>query len=153
MKVKLRPLVEADAQISYKWRNNPLVWQYTASRPDCHITQEIETEWLKNVLSRPDERRFAILANGVYVGNACLVAITETDAELHMFIGDSDFWGRGIGTQTLNLLIDFASGELGLKRLYLGVHPHNISAYRMYQKAGFCQQAIKDDFIIMNLAL
>lgn len=153
MKVKLRPLVESDAMISYKWRNNPLVWQYTANQPDIVITPEIETAWIKKVLLRTDERRFAILANGVYVGNAYLTSISEADAELHIFIGDTDFWGRGIGTQALNLLIDFARRELSLKYLHLRVHLHNTSAYRMYQKAGFYQQEIKDDFIFMNLVL
>jgi len=60
MDIFLRPLKVEDALTSYKWRNNPALWELTGSKPNRLITTEIETEWINKVLRRKDEIRFAI---------------------------------------------------------------------------------------------
>ena len=71
MQVYIRPLTLEDAKTSYKWRNNPKVWELTGSKPDKYITEEMETEWLKNVLQRKNEKRFAVCVKDTdqYIGN------------------------------------------------------------------------------------
>jgi RimJ/RimL family protein N-acetyltransferase len=58
--VFIRPLRLEDAQMSYQWRNNPKIWRHTLSKPDRHITVEMEAESLARILTREDEKRFAI---------------------------------------------------------------------------------------------
>jgi len=46
-KVLIRPLQIEDASISWKWRNDPVVWKYTGSKPNIKVTEEIEKRWLE----------------------------------------------------------------------------------------------------------
>lgn len=155
MEVKLRPLVESDALVSYKWRNNPRVWEYTGSRPDKEITPEIETGWIKNILLRSDERRYAIVVDGVYVGNVQLTGITARQAIFHIFIGDTNYWGRGIATQALRHIIDIARDDLKLSNILLEVNKNNLAAIRVYKKCGFkeTKDGFEANFLSMELAL
>ena len=52
MEVKIRPLREEDAYVSYKWRNDPLVFKYTCNRYTSEITLESELEWIRRVTKK-----------------------------------------------------------------------------------------------------
>ena len=98
MKCYLRLLEENDALTSFNWRNDERVWKHTGSRPDRIITQEIETEWIKTILQRDNEKRFAICIESTnkYIGNVQLTGIEDSKAEFHIFIGDVNFWGKNM---------------------------------------------------------
>lgn len=155
MEIKLRPLVESDALTSYKWRNNPKVWEFTGNRPNREITPEIETEWIKNVLNRKNERRYAILADEKYIGNAYLTDMTETDAEFHIFIGDTEYWGKGVATATLKQIAGIAKNELKLKRIVVEARKDNISVINVNKKCGFVETSFNPEtnFCQMELVL
>lgn len=137
--IYLRPLEEKDAETSHMWRNDPDIWKFTGSKPDRHITPEIEKEWIKQILKRPSEKRFAICLkeSGQYIGNVQLTGITDYDGELHIFIGEQLYWGKGIGTKATDLLVEYAFNELKLQCVYLFVKKENTSAVRAYEKVGF----------------
>lgn len=141
MNVYLRPLELNDAKISYLWRQDPLIWFYTGSRPDSLISYEVEKEWLKNALKRENEIRFAICAGntGEYVGNVQLTNISQEEAEFHIFIGKRDFHNKGIGTKATKLILEYAQMIKKLKRVYLWVNKENKSAIRSYKNAGFIE--------------
>lgn len=136
--VLIRPLREDDALISYNWRNDPVIWEKTGRSPDIFITEQIETEWIKKVLAEEDSDRFAILADNTYIGNIQITNITPgEEGEYHIFIGEKNYWGRGIATLATCQLLRYAREILGLKRLYLFVKPQNEAAISMYRKCGF----------------
>lgn len=137
--VAIRPLTVSDAQISWRWRNDPDVWFYTGSKPDRVITPELEVSWIESALKRSDERRFAICLGeeGRYIGNCQLTGIDSIVAELHIFIGETIYHHLGIGTQAIRLVLEYAREELKLQRIHLMVHKENRSAIAAYQKCGF----------------
>jgi len=155
MKVCIRPLEEADASTSVGWRNIPEIWAYTASRPDHEITPEEELAWIRRVLADPACRRFAILADGRYVGNTYLTGIAGGEAEYHIFIGERDAWGKGIARQATTQLLALAKSRLHLAHIHLSVHQANTGAVGLYRSIGFVptRQAGADDFITMTLDL
>ena len=136
--VLIRPLREQDALTSYNWRNDPVIWENTGRKPDRHITGQIETEWIRKVLAEGNSSRFAILADNTYIGNIQITNILPgEEGEYHVFIGEKNYWGKGIATLATWQLIRYAREGLNLKRLYLSVKPHNEAAVRVYQKCGF----------------
>jgi diamine N-acetyltransferase len=139
MKVQIRPLQLADSDKSWQWRNNHHIWRFTGNRPNKHITAVIERDWLREALNRSDEVRFAICIGDAleYVGNAQLTSITNDDAEYHIFIGEANAYGKGIGGKTTELVLNYAKNILSLNSVYLNVNPANISAIRLYEKCGF----------------
>ena len=80
-RVLIRPLAFKDAGVSYVWRNDPEIWEYTGKRPDRIITREMEEAWIKKVLSEDDSCRFAIEADGKYIGN---IQITNIEKNNHI---------------------------------------------------------------------
>lgn len=58
-------------------------------------------------------------------------------AELGLLIGEPHLWGLGIGTQALQVMMEFAKKELGLKFLWLSVREANKRALNCYKKCGF----------------
>ncbi|MDD4992431.1 MAG: GNAT family protein [Paludibacter sp.] len=139
MNVIIRPLEVSDALLSYRWRNDNEIWIYTGNKPNKEITLEIEQEWIRNVLKRQNEKRFAICIGDKmeYVGNVQLTDIIGTRAQLHIFIGVKKYLGLGIGTKATKLILDYGFDILRLNEVYLKVNKFNISAIKSYEKCGF----------------
>ncbi|WP_265132317.1 GNAT family N-acetyltransferase [Chryseobacterium oranimense] len=135
--VLIRPLQKEDALISYQWRNDPEVWKYTGSRPDIEITKEIESEWIVKVLQDEKSKRFAILCDNEYIGNVHLNNIENNAAEFHIFIGNKDFWGKGISQLATYQILYYAKEVLKLSEIYLYVKPENIAAVESYKRNNF----------------
>ena len=152
-KILIRPLTIEDSQISYVWRNDKDIWKYTGSRPDIHITPEIEKQWVKKILQERNSQRFAILCDNIYIGNVQLTDIDNDNAQIHIFIGNENYHGKGISSRAIYQLLYYAKHNLKLKEIYLYVHPENIAAIKTYKKNGFIENGVKDGFIKMSLLL
>jgi len=59
------------------------------------------------------------------------------DAFVGLGIGESEYWGRGYGTDVMDILLRFAFTEINLRRVTLTVFEYNPRAIRSYEKAGF----------------
>ncbi|MGI8690102.1 MAG: GNAT family N-acetyltransferase [Thermomicrobiales bacterium] len=58
-------------------------------------------------------------------------------AEFVIFIGEQAARGKGYGTETARLMLDYAFTALGLRNVVLSVYAYNPAAIRAYAKAGF----------------
>ncbi len=135
--IQLRPLELHHSEISWKWRNDSTIWENTGSKPDVDVTPEIERAWIEKAIYDVNSKRFAITVDDFYVGNIQLTNITEKDAQYHIFIGNKEFWGKGIAFSVTQQIIRYAQNEMGLQMLYLFVKPNHSAALRLYEKAGF----------------
>lgn len=138
--VYLRPLREEDARVSWRWRNNPLVWKMTISHPSCVVTQAMELDWIRTVLADPSRRNYAICLKktDAYVGNVYLVNITQTgEAVESIFIGLPELWGKGIGTRARELLYEIARDTLGIKVIHSVIRIENAASMKSVFKCGF----------------
>lgn len=151
MEVTIRPLIEEDAYTSVIWRNDPEVFKYTGNTYKNKITIDTEWEWIKKVISNTDEYRCAILADGVYVGNIYLTGIDNGQAHYHIFIGNKDYWGKGVAKQASKLIIDYAFSQLNVNTIWLRVKINNITAYHLYLKLGFEETSRDAEWITMAL--
>ncbi len=136
--VYIRPLAVADAAVSYQWRNNPKIWQLTGAKPDRYITQELEEEWIRNVLSRANEKRYAIClaASNQYIGNVFLTGIKERDAHFHIFLGDRAFWGGNRALEAAILLVTYAFNHLNIENVYAEINKKNSASVALAKRIG-----------------
>ena len=58
-------------------------------------------------------------------------------AEFGVLIGEAIDRGKGYGTETASLMLDFAFIALGLRNIMLTVYAFNLAGRRAYEKAGF----------------
>jgi len=155
VKIYIRPLRESDADVSYLWRNDREIWTHTGSKPNRIISQNDEIAWIKEVLQRTTERRFAICIEekNSYIGNVQLTNIDKQRAELHIFIGEKEYWGKGVGTEATSLILKYAFQVLMLEEVYLIVNKKNTKAIKMYMNCGFvnsCETEIEQHLICIN---
>ena len=55
-------------------------------------------------------------------------------------IGERAYWGKGYGTDAMQVILRYAFTELNLHRVSLGVFEYNPRAIRSYEKAGFIHE-------------
>lgn len=151
MKVTIRPLIEDDAYTSVKWRNDSDVFKYTGNTYKHEIKIENELEWIRKVTTIPNDFRCAILADGVYVGNIYLTDIDGTSAHYHIFIGNKEYWGKGVAKQASLLILNYAFNNLKLDSVHLRVRKENVSAFMLYKKLGFVEE--NEDAVWISMIL
>jgi RimJ/RimL family protein N-acetyltransferase len=73
------------------------------------------------------------------IGNTALRHIDKIhrNAEYGIVIGEKDCWGKGYGTETTILVLDYAFTVLRLHNVLLSTYGYNERAIRAYTRAGF----------------
>lgn len=154
MNISIRTLQEQDAEISVKWRNIPDIWTHTTFKADREITLQDERNWIQKVINEETSARFAIMVDDVYVGNIYITNIDNEGGEYHIFIGDKNYWGKGVASAASRLILDYTKDTLRLKYIDLYVKKDNQSAFHIYEKLGFkLTGKSRDEFVNMRLYL
>jgi len=154
MNVILRKLRKEDAAISWKWRNDPEVWELTGRTFTNHVSKEIEEQWIKNINCSSLEARFAICVNKdkKYIGNVQLTNINNGSAIFHIFIGDKNFWGVGVAKVATKLALNYGFDMLNLKKISLSVCKSNVAAIAVYKHNGFKDDGHAGSIITMTIS-
>ncbi len=73
------------------------------------------------------------------IGNTALEEIDHFDrtGKFILLIGEKDCWGKGYGTETTALMLDYGFTLLGLHNIMLTVFSFNERGIRAYTRAGF----------------
>lgn len=108
------------------------------------FTRESREEWYaRTAEGEPDTVQFAIYEASAMrpIGWSLLDRINHFDrtAEYGIFIGDKTSWGKGYGTETTVLMLDYGFSVLNLHNIMLRVDSYNERAIRAYRHAGFCE--------------
>ena len=148
----LRELKEEDASQEYcNWVNDPEVNKFLETKK---TTIEELKQYIKEKRENPDCLFLGIFLKDTnkHIGNIKLepVDFENKKATLGILIGDKNYWGRGICTEAVKLLVDYVFENLNLEKVDLGVISENKAAINCYLKAGFRikkieQRAIKYD--------
>jgi RimJ/RimL family protein N-acetyltransferase len=142
-KVYLRPFEMSDREAYKRWRADadPMAtaeFGYRAPLSDAEVDSYIGGR--ADQQGKPDYQFvICVFEEDKAIGNIMLAGhdVRRRHAELGIVIGESDYRGKGYGTDAINALLDFAFGELGLERVSLGTLAANEAGQRAYEKAGF----------------
>jgi len=99
------------------------------------VSWEKHIQWFEQYKAQDNEQIFAIYYNDIYCGNCGLKDITLHQAEFWVYL-DKNFWGQGVGTATLKIIIKEAL-KYDLQTLYLYVSSTNQRAIQLYTRIGF----------------
>jgi len=98
-------------------------------------------EWIAKASGRTPETHFAIVVEeeaiggiGVEIGDSGRLAVSEHCAEIGYWLGES-FWGRGIMSEAVVALTEWAFTDLGLVRRHAAVYARNPASARVLAKA------------------
>lgn len=85
------------------------------------------------------------------VGNIYLTDIDGTSAHYHIFIGNKEYWSKGVAKQASLQILDYAFNKLKLTSVALRVRKANTSALMLYKKLGFVEDKEDDTWISMRV--
>ena len=142
-RIFLRPFEKDDAETYRRWRADadPMAlagWPDRAPMSLAQVEQRIE-----RITAEQGKELFTflicLLADERPIGEVLFGHLDRANgsAELGIFIGESEEWGKGYGTDAVNALVGFGFAELRLERIWLEVWTENERARRAYEKAGF----------------
>ena len=133
---------------SWEWRdreaivrhaNNRKVWLNLRDRFPHPYTNADARNWLEMVVGVRPENSFAIAVDDEVVGGIGFTVqpdVGHRSAEIGYWLGE-EFWGRGIATQALIAVTDYAFANYDLCRMYAHVFEWNPASARVLEKAGY----------------
>ena len=113
----------------------------TLGLPPTAMTMEQETAWYDRAATSERGMTFTIYerATGKPIGTTGLhdIDYRHRKAAFGIMIGEPDYRGKGYGTETTRLMLDYAFTALGLHNVMLTVFEYNLAGRRAYERAGF----------------
>jgi RimJ/RimL family protein N-acetyltransferase len=139
-KIGLAVLEKTDLPLFKKWLNDPRLSIFMREFDEMLADENIQ-EWYEKSIHDVDQVDFSIvnMKSGQLVGACTLTNIDgrNSTAEARLFIGESQFWNKGYGSEALILLLDYAFNVLNLHNVCLHVNSINKNAIHVYEKLGF----------------
>ena len=145
--IKLQPLCDKHLPLLYRWNSDTEVL-YWSEGDDVVEPYDHETvEQIFGSVSK-DAYCFLITKDDVPIGE-CWVQkmnippiVEQYPAGTHVAridycIGEKAYWGQGIGTECVRLLLDFAFSQAGYDVVYALVYDYNERSIRLIEHAGF----------------
>jgi RimJ/RimL family protein N-acetyltransferase len=141
-RVALGPMRSDLLPLYTRWRNDFWVQRTFGDQPSP-VTRERREKWLDDVMSSTGDFWFTVYERVgeelIPIGIADLfnVDFRFSVAQFGMMIGEASSRGKGLGTEVVRLMLDYAFTALGLSNVMLTVAEYNLAGRRAYEKAGF----------------
>lgn len=149
--VILRRPQPQDLAAVVRWYHDPEIARLTRYQTRPMTTAEIQRSFEQRLLS-PDALAYSIVeaASARLVGFTTFSALDIDNGSVlfHITLGEHDAWGRGLGSEATELMLEHAFERLGLHRVGLSVFSYNERAIRAYEKAGFVIEGRLRDAIL-----
>ena len=150
--IDLCPINFENVKLYVKWINNPKVRKYARSvLPQTVEEMKKFFESLEN-----GDRTFIDFEiwhkiDNKAIGDVALFDINRYDSKAYigLMIGEPEYWGKGIGTETIKLITDYGFKELNLNKLYAIIFAPNRASRHCFEKNGYNQEVLlKQDVFI-----
>lgn len=137
-----------------RWINNKKVVIPIASPSLLEIKDSSFIEESYRRFTSPTCTGFFIWHNidSKFIGTAKIdkIDLHNKSAEVGMMIGETDYWGQRIGTQTMSILLDYLFELKLFHRAWGGANALNTAMCRVFIKSGFTQEGILREASLMN---
>lgn len=145
--LRLRAINVDDAERMYAWMRDPVIRNNVGLRSEPSLKATLA--WIGRAETDQGMAAWAIEIGGRHVGNVILDQLDQLvrSVRLSVYIGDSDFRGRGVGGRAIDLALRDAFEQRALAKVWLSVVIDNVSAIRCYHRCGFRIEGIhRQDF-------
>ena len=153
----LRPVTLEDVTPRYVgWLNDPEVKRFLETR---HRPQTLEAvrDFVAAQLASEDRRLCAIClsADERHIGNIKVGPIKPNHAlaDVSLFIGERDCWGKGYASEAIALISRFAFETMPVVKLSASFYAANQASIGAFLKAGFRQEGVRRKHYLLEGAL
>ena len=157
-KGRLRPVNRNDWALIVGWWNNPEVRRLF----DLHFVDQTFSDaekWFAKSGTGGDEKLplsfvIEIEKEGKWIPVGTAEFYSERPyhktAEFGFLIGDKNWWGMGIGTETAKRMVKYGFEQLGLYRIGAVSAAYNARSMNALQKAGFQIEGIRKSYVLRD---
>lgn len=141
----MRPWQKQDAQELALVANNKNIWNNVRDALPSPYTVMDALQWIAHVNDQNPVVNFAIVCKGNIAGSiGCITKrdMSRKNIEIGYFVGER-YWGNGIATEAVKLLVDFIETRLDVVRIEAHIFEQNKSSMKVLQKKGFHLEAIR----------
>ena len=133
--VQLRRLEDGDLEVFFDYEADPQAAEMAAF--PARDKDQFAAHWAK---VRDDDSLVVrtIVADGVVAGN--VGGWPENQQQLLGYWVGREWWGRGVATQALALLLN----EVSIRPLYAHVAVHNVGSIRVLERCGFRRDRVQE---------
>ena len=137
--IKLRKIEPSDLPFLYQWENDASAWSDGANHNP--LSQQDLRDYIASTtgdIYKDGQLRMIIEEEGLTMGCIDLFDFDPRNrrAALGMYIAP-EYRGKGVGTEALRLLEEYAFGFLHLRVLYAVIATNNIACTALYRNAGY----------------
>lgn len=151
-KVHLRKLKEQDIVPMAQLANNIKIYNNVRDAFGHPYTEQNAADFIENQAHSNSEIVFVIEGNGHFCGLCGLILqedVYRKSAEIGYWLGEP-YWGKGMATKAIALLVDYAFSEVQLNRLFASVFEYNKASMRVLEKNGFQKEGISKKAVFKN---
>jgi RimJ/RimL family protein N-acetyltransferase len=138
----LRGWRHGDEASLVRYANNRNVWLNLRDRFPHPYTAADADAWIGTASVQAPLANFAIVVSGEAIGGIGLELGTDVfrrSAEIGYWLGEP-FWGRGIATEAVRAVTQYAFDYFDVRRLEAGVFEWNPASMRVLEKAGYTRE-------------
>ncbi|SFC24025.1 GNAT family N-acetyltransferase [Pseudoalteromonas denitrificans] len=149
--IYLREVREEDITDDYyNWLNDPQIKRNLETR----YAPQSKSQIREFITSKQGEPFFAICCTHTHkhIGNIKLnvLNVIHRRADISLLIGDKSYWGKGVATEAISLVTDFAFSQLNLNKIQAGAYHTNIGSIKAFEKCGYEQEGYLKEFTVCN---
>ena len=153
MDFSLRPFHPDDAESIAYHANEFDIARFTSDAFPHPYELSDAVSFIRGTLPLQPQRIFAIVVEDKAVGGIGIhpqEGVARLNAEIGYWLGKT-YWGQGIMTRAIPLVVEYAFQQFQLNRIYAKVFGNNGASQRVLEKCGFVLEArIRDGCIKMN---
>tara|TARA_B100000965_G_C19170897_1_gene574520 strand:- start:32 stop:598 length:567 start_codon:yes stop_codon:yes gene_type:complete len=151
--IKLTPVTNKNVDGFYQYSLNPKLYQYFEfdpfkSKKDCD-------DYLNKLINRSlrDDTQYWFIRETnqreKVIGSVGLIGWDKYRKSVEIGYGVSpDLWGKGIGSQSLALILKFAIEELNIHRIWATTDEYNDGSIKLLSKNNFKLEGLLRDFYV-----
>jgi RimJ/RimL family protein N-acetyltransferase len=150
--IQIRCWKKEDAAALTSLANNKKIWLNVRDGFPHPYTLDDALQWIAFTSDQKPLQNFAIIYGGNVAGSVGVLLrddVYRKTIEIGYFIGER-FWGRGIATEAVALLIEYIKNQFDVVRIYAEVFEHNKASMRVLEKSGFYLEGIRKKAVIKN---
>jgi RimJ/RimL family protein N-acetyltransferase len=134
----LRPATAADAELVFRWRNDPFILAHGSSQRE--VEWEEHRKWFAEAISSTTRQMFIVLEGNSPIGQVRFDRQSRQDCVVSVYLLQA-FTGRGWGVRAINLGCTAIFEAWDVMRIIACVRMDNPPGRSAFLKAGFREAA------------
>ena len=139
MNLSIKMLETNDVTERYvRWFDDQVLVAFSDSQYRS-FTLEGQKLYVDSFVSNQDCDLYGIFDDDLHIGNISILGLESVHrrAEISYLVGERSYWGKGVGSFAVSMIVGLADTKYDLYKLFAGVAKGNVASQKVLEKNGF----------------